>query len=106
MSVKRKWLLGFLVQRSDVLPDPLHVQPLTCKQSVLIQRLEVEADERANFVKKKASKQWSGIAAVYLSPQLDQSCGVEPALHGYYYPAKSHYVLNLINRPSTASPFE
>ena len=32
------------------------------EQNVLIQRLEVEADEMASFVKKKANKQWSWIA--------------------------------------------
>jgi 2-C-methyl-D-erythritol 4-phosphate cytidylyltransferase len=42
--------------------DHLHVQPITCTQHVMIQRLEVEADEIASFVQKKAHKQWSWIA--------------------------------------------
>ena len=42
VGVTLKWLLGFLVQCFEVLPDHLHVQPITCKQNVMIQRLEVE----------------------------------------------------------------
>ena len=62
VGVKLKWLLGFLVQCVEALPDHLHVQPITCKQNVMIQRLEVEADEMASFVHKKANKQWIWIA--------------------------------------------
>jgi hypothetical protein len=40
-----KWLLGFLVNCFESLPDHLHVQPISCDQDVMIQRLEVEADE-------------------------------------------------------------
>jgi insertion element IS1 protein InsB len=58
----RKWLLGFLVQCFEALPDHLHVQPVSCTHDVLIQRLEVEADELASFVQKKANKQWVWIA--------------------------------------------
>ena len=58
----RKWLLGFLVQCFEALPDHLHVQPVSCTHDVLIQRLEVEADEMASFVQKKAHKQWIWIA--------------------------------------------
>jgi len=35
----------------------LNVQPISCNQDVMIQRLEVEADEMASFVQKKANKQ-------------------------------------------------
>jgi hypothetical protein len=56
VGVTLKWLLGFLVQCFEALPAHLHVQPLTCKQNVMIQRLEVEADEMSSFVKKKANK--------------------------------------------------
>ena len=58
VGVTLKWLLGFLVQCFEALPDHLHVQPVTCTQNVMIQRLEVEADEMASFVQKKANKQW------------------------------------------------
>jgi IS1 family transposase len=44
------------------LPDHLHVHPISGQHDVLIQRLEVEADELASFVQKKANKQWVWIA--------------------------------------------
>ena len=56
VGVTLKWLLGFLVQCFEALPDHLHVQPVTCKHNVMIQRLEVEADAMASFVQKKANK--------------------------------------------------
>jgi insertion element IS1 protein InsB len=59
VGVTLKWLLGFLVQCFEALPDHLHVEPLTCNQDVMIQRLAVEADEMASFVHKKANQQWS-----------------------------------------------
>src|SRR5262245_23134659 len=62
VGVKLKWLLGFLIQCFEALPDHLHVQPVLCEQTVMIQRLQVEADEMASFVQKKADKQWIWIA--------------------------------------------
>ena len=62
VGVTLKWLLGFLVQCFEALPDHLHVQPVSCTRDVLIQRLEVEAAELASFVQKKANKQWVWIA--------------------------------------------
>jgi insertion element IS1 protein InsB len=62
VRVTLKWLLGFLVQCFAALPDHLHVQPVSCTPDVLMQRLEVEADEMASFVQKKANKQWVWIA--------------------------------------------
>jgi insertion element IS1 protein InsB len=62
VGVNLKWLLSFLVQCCEALPDHLHVQPVSCQQNVMIQRLEVEADEMASFVQKKANKQWIWIA--------------------------------------------
>jgi len=61
-GVTLKWLLGFLVQCFEALPDHLHVQPITGTHNVMIQRLEVEADEMSGFVQKKANKQWMWIA--------------------------------------------
>ncbi len=55
VGVKLKWLLGFLVQCYEALPDHLHVQPISCQRNVLMQRLEVEADEMGSFVQKKAN---------------------------------------------------
>jgi insertion element IS1 protein InsB len=60
--VKLKWLLGFIVNCFEALPDHLNVQPISCNQDVIIQRLEVEADEMASFVQKKANKQWMWLA--------------------------------------------
>jgi insertion element IS1 protein InsB len=62
VGVGLKWLLGFLVQCFETLPDHLHVQSVTCHGKVMIQRLEGEADEMASFVQKKANKQWIWIA--------------------------------------------
>ena len=62
VGVGLKWLLGFLVYCVEALPDHLHVQPVTCDGDVLMRRLEVEADEMASFVQKKANKQWIWIA--------------------------------------------
>ena len=62
VGVTLKWLLGFLVQCFEALPDHLHVQPVSCTHDVLMQRLEVEADEMASFVQKKTNKQWVRIA--------------------------------------------
>ena len=57
VGVTLKWLLSFLVQCFEALPNHLHVQPVACTRDVLRQRLEVEADELASFVQKKANKQ-------------------------------------------------
>jgi insertion element IS1 protein InsB len=70
VGVKLKWLLGFLVQCVEALPDHLHAQPVTCHGNVMIRRLEVEADEMASFVKKKANKQWIWIAMDATSRQV------------------------------------
>jgi insertion element IS1 protein InsB len=70
VGVKLKWLLGFLVQCVEALPDHLHVQPVTCHGNVMMRRLEVEADEMASFVQKKANKQWIWIAMDATSRQV------------------------------------
>jgi hypothetical protein len=62
VGVGLKWLLGFLVTCFEDLPDHLNVQPITGNADVMIQRLEVEADEMASFVKKKSNKQWIWLA--------------------------------------------
>jgi insertion element IS1 protein InsB len=62
--------LGFLVECFEALPDHLHVQPVTCKHNVMIQRLEAEADEVASFVQKKANKSWIWIAMDATSRQV------------------------------------
>jgi insertion element IS1 protein InsB len=70
VGVGLKWLLGFLVDCVEALPDHLHVQPVTCHGKVMIRRLEVEADEMSSFVQKKAYKQWIWIAMDATSRQV------------------------------------
>jgi insertion element IS1 protein InsB len=70
VGVGLKWLLGFLVDCVEALPDHLHVQPVTCHGKVMIRRLEVEADEMSSFVQKKANKQWIWIAMDAISRQV------------------------------------
>jgi len=62
VGVGLKWLLGFLVHCVEALPDHLNVQPMTSHPDVMIQCLEVEADEMSSFVQKKGNKQWIWIA--------------------------------------------
>jgi insertion element IS1 protein InsB len=61
VGITLKWLVGFLVQCVEALPDHLNVEPVSRTQDVVIQRLEVEADEMQSFVKKE-NKQWIWIA--------------------------------------------
>jgi insertion element IS1 protein InsB len=70
VRVGLKWLVGFLAQCFEALPDHLHAQPVTCNQNVMMQRLEVEADEMSSFVNKKANKQWIWIAMDAKSRQV------------------------------------
>ena len=70
VGVHLKWLLGFLVQRIEALPDHLHVQLVTSHGDMMIQRLAVEADEMSSFVQKKANKQWIWIAMDATSRQV------------------------------------
>jgi insertion element IS1 protein InsB len=70
VGVTRTWLLGFLVQCVEALPDPLHVQLVRCTQDGIMQRLEVKADEMARFVQKKANTQWIWLAMDVKSRQI------------------------------------
>jgi insertion element IS1 protein InsB len=70
VKVGLKWLLGFIVTCFETLPDHLNVQPISCDQDVMIQRLEVEADEMASFVRKKANKQWIWLAMAVKTRQI------------------------------------
>jgi insertion element IS1 protein InsB len=40
VGVGLKWLLGFLVQCVEALPDHLQVQPITCLGNFMLRRLE------------------------------------------------------------------
>ena len=70
VGVGLKWLLGFIVNCFEALPDHLNVEPITSNADVMIQRLEVEADEMARFVQKKANKQWIWLAMDAKSRQI------------------------------------
>ena len=60
MSIR--WLMDFVSARLTAVPDHLYVQPATSPQAVIIQRLEVEADEMCSFVEKKANQRWLWLA--------------------------------------------
>jgi IS1 family transposase/transposase-like protein len=70
VGVKLKWLLGFIVNSFDALPAHLNVQPIAGNADVMIQRLEVEADEMASFVQNKSNKQWIWLAMDAKSRQI------------------------------------
>jgi IS1 family transposase/transposase-like protein len=70
VGVKLKWLLGFRGQCLEALPDHLNIQPVRGTQDVMIQRLEVEADEMHSFVPNKENKQWIWLAMDVKSRQI------------------------------------
>ncbi len=70
VGVGLKWLLEFIVTQFEALPDHLNVEPITSNADVVIQRLEVEADEMASCVQKKVNKQWIWLAMDAKSRQI------------------------------------
>jgi insertion element IS1 protein InsB len=80
VGVSIRWLMDFVSARFTALPDHLYVQPATSPQAVIIQRLDVEADEMCSFVEKKANKQWLWLAMDTTTRQViafhvgDRSC--------------------------------
>ena len=59
LSISREWLLSFIAEVYDELPDDLFVQPPQHTTGhVRVLRLEAEADEMWSFVGRKANKQW------------------------------------------------
>src|SRR4051794_20728966 len=62
VGVGMKWLMGFLVECYGAAPADLNAQiPQPC-DLLLVQFLEVEADELWSFVGKKANPQWLWLA--------------------------------------------
>jgi IS1 family transposase len=62
-GVSLRWLLSFIVEVYDKLPDHLNLRlPQDRKRGVYLSRLEAEADEMWSFVGSKANKQWIWIA--------------------------------------------
>jgi len=63
-SVSLPWLLGYVSELYEKLPDDLNLKPQSLESSttVAIYSLEAEADEMWSFVGNKANKQWVWIA--------------------------------------------
>ena len=62
MGVSLTWLLHFMVECFTTYPDHLHAQCPASPTTVVMSRLEAEADARWSFVQKKANKHWIWIA--------------------------------------------
>jgi IS1 family transposase len=63
MGVSLRWLLSFIVELYETLPDDLYVQlPQTPNPQIQLLRLEAEADEMWSFVGRKSNKQWVWMA--------------------------------------------
>jgi insertion element IS1 protein InsB len=62
VGITLKWLLHVMAHRFAACPDHLYVQHPGVPTSVVLRRLEAEADEMWSFVGKKANKQWILIA--------------------------------------------
>jgi insertion element IS1 protein InsB len=63
IGVSLRWLLSFIAELYDALPDHLNAQlPKNPDRQVKLLRLHAEADEMWSFVGRKANKQWVWIA--------------------------------------------
>ena len=62
VGVSLDWLLSYLVSLYEDLPEHLNVSLEHADNNVIIQRLEVEADEMLSFVGNKKNKQWIWLA--------------------------------------------
>ncbi|HJW29706.1 MAG TPA: IS1 family transposase [Saprospiraceae bacterium] len=62
VGVSLDWLLTFVISLDEELPEHLNVSIEQVNNHVLIQGLEVEADELLSFVKTKKNKQWLWLA--------------------------------------------
>ena len=58
VGVSLTWLLHFMVECFTACPEHLHAHAPTRPTTVVMSRLEAEADEMWSFVQKKANKQW------------------------------------------------
>src|SRR5262249_24691449 len=70
MSVSLTWLLHFMVECFTACSDHPHAQLPAQPTTVLLARLEAEADEMWSFVQKKANKQWIWIAMEATTRQI------------------------------------
>ncbi len=62
LSLSLEWLLQFITEVYDQLPDDLYVRPLSPDRRLQLLRWEAEADELWSFVGSKANKQWVWLA--------------------------------------------
>jgi insertion element IS1 protein InsB len=62
VGVSIRWLMNFMTTCFDALPDHLYVQSIVYSHEVIIQRLDIEADEMCSFVGKRENKQWIWLA--------------------------------------------
>ena len=69
-GVSLRWLLAFMVDLYDQLPDDLNFGVKTFAEELIIYTLESEIDEMLSFVGKKANKQWVWIAMDVSSRQI------------------------------------
>ena len=69
-GVSLRWLIGFMVDLYDQLPDDLNFGVKTESEELIIYTLESEIDEMLSFVGKKANKQWVWMAMDVSSRQI------------------------------------
>lgn len=62
VQVSLSWLMSFIAEEYAKLPDHLNVVSCKKKSKIIVQCLEVEADELWSFVGKKENKQWVWVA--------------------------------------------
>ena len=68
--VSLRWLLVFMVDLYDQLPDDLNFQVKAEAEELMIYTLESEIDEMLSFVGKKQNKQWIWLAMDVSSRQI------------------------------------
>ena len=61
-GISLTWLLQFIAQVYEHLPDDLGVEPISPKRRIRLLRLKAEVDERWSFVGSRAHKQWVWLA--------------------------------------------
>jgi insertion element IS1 protein InsB len=62
VGVSIRWLMDFMNACFEALADHLYAQSTAHPHDVIMQRLDVEADEMSSFVGKKANEQWLWLA--------------------------------------------
>lgn len=62
LDISLEWLLQFIAQLYDQLPDHLFATATNLQRGIQLLRLEAEADEMWSFVGKKSNKQWVWLA--------------------------------------------